>query len=115
MADEHKPEPVGAARPAGKRQVSGVSTTSSAANAAKNTVPAAKAAEEEKGKSLGKRAMDYIPETVQEMRKVIWPTARQMVVYTLIVFAFLIFLTALVWGVDTLGGMGVEKVLTINK
>jgi len=49
---------------------------------------------------------------VQEMRKVIWPTARQMVVYTSIVFAFLIITTALVAGVDFLAGMGVEKVLT---
>ncbi|AZA14450.1 preprotein translocase subunit SecE [Corynebacterium choanae] len=112
MSDEHNPELVGAARPAGKRQVSGVSTTSSEVYAAKNAVPAANAAEEEKEKSLGKRVVDYVPETVQELKKVIWPTGKQMVVYTSIVFAFLIVLTALVWGVDTLTGIGVEKVLT---
>ena len=36
----------------------------------------------------------------------------EMVQYTVITFAFLIVLTALVWGVDTLSGLGVEKILT---
>jgi len=52
-----------------------------------------------------------MPEVVSEMRKVIWPTARQMLNYTIIVFAFLILLTGLVAGVDFLAGIGVEKVL----
>lgn len=46
------------------------------------------------------------------MKKVVWPTTKEMVQYTLITFAFLIILTALVWGVDTLAGLGVEKILT---
>lgn len=49
---------------------------------------------------------------VSEVRKVVWPTAKQMVTYTLVVFAFLIVLTALVSGVDFLAGAGVEAVLT---
>ena len=36
------------------------------------------------------------------MKKVIWPTGRQMLNYTLIVFAFLLVLTVFVWGVDAL-------------
>ena len=35
-----------------------------------------------------------------------------MLQYTLITFAFLIVLTVLVWGVDTLAGLGVEQVLS---
>ena len=54
----------------------------------------------------------FLPEVVSEVRKVIWPTARQMVIYTLVVFAFLIIVTALVSGVDFLVGAGVEEVLT---
>ena len=46
------------------------------------------------------------------MKKVVWPTAKEMLQYTLITFAFLIVLTALVWGVDTLAGLGVEQVLS---
>jgi len=49
---------------------------------------------------------------VSEIKKVVWPTSKEMVQYTLITFAFLIVLTALVWGVDTLTGLGVEQVLT---
>lgn len=45
------------------------------------------------------------------MRKVIWPTGRQMVNYTLIVFAFLIILTAIVWSVDWVARWGIEQVL----
>ena len=51
-------------------------------------------------------------EVASEMKKVVWPTTKEMVQYTLITFAFLIVLTALVWGVDTLTGLGVEKILT---
>ena len=46
------------------------------------------------------------------MKKVHWPSAKEMAQYTLVVFGFLIFTTALVWGVDTLAGLGVEAVLT---
>ena len=45
------------------------------------------------------------------MKKVVWPTAKEMLQYTLVVFGFLIVLTALVWGVDALTGMGVEWLL----
>lgn len=112
MSDEERqPQPVGSVRPAGKRQISGVSTTSSDAYAAKKAVAAQQVDPDElSGKPLSRKVLDYIPETVQEMRKVIWPTAKQMLIYTLIVFAFLISLTALVWGVDTLTGLGVEKI-----
>ena len=42
------------------------------------------------------------------MRKVIWPTGKEMLNYTLIVFAFLIVLTIMVWGTDRLAAMLVE-------
>ena len=51
-------------------------------------------------------------EVASEMKKVVWPTAKEMLQYTLITFAFLIVLTVLVWGVDTLAGLGVEQVLS---
>ncbi len=45
------------------------------------------------------------------MKKVVWPTGKEMLQYVLVTFAFLIVLTALVWGVDTLTGLGVEAIL----
>lgn len=52
----------------------------------------------------------YIQQVVEELRKVIWPTRSQMVTYTIVVFLFLIFMTALVSGVDLGTGKLVELV-----
>ena len=103
MSDDLQPENKDL-RPSGKRQVVGVSasaTTSSEAYAARRAKDN-KAELEESGRGAVK---DFFPEVVDEMKRVIWPTGRQMVNYTAIV------LTAIVAGVDFLAGLGVEKVL----
>lgn len=109
MSDDLQPENKDL-RPSGKRQVVGVSasaTTSSEVYAARRAKDN-KAELEESGRGAVK---DFFPEVVDEMKRVIWPTGRQMVNYTAIVLAFLIVLTAIVAGVDFLAGLGVEKVL----
>lgn len=102
---EEKPSQQGVSRPTGKRQLAGVSTTSTSSYQAKH-------APVEPEEKTPNRVISFIPQVVDEMKKVIWPTARQMVTYTIIVFTFLILLTALVAGVDFLAGLGVEKVLS---
>ncbi|MDO4631274.1 MAG: preprotein translocase subunit SecE [Corynebacterium sp.] len=104
---ENQPKHKAGARPTGKRQLAGVSTTSTASYQSKNVV-----VDDEDEAPRPNKVVAFLPEVVSEMRKVIWPTAKQMLNYTIIVFAFLILLTALVAGVDFLAGMGVEKVLT---
>ena len=52
----------------------------------------------------------YIAQVAEELRKVICPTRNQMVTYTIVVFLFLIFMTALVSGVDFGAGKLVELV-----
>ena len=89
-----------------KRQLAGVSTTSTATYKGKQVV-----ANDDDDAPRQNKVVAFMPEVVSEMRKVIWPTARQMLNYTIIVFAFLILLTGLVAGVDFLAGIGVEKVL----
>lgn len=106
MSDQ-QPEKVEAPRPTGKRQLAGVSTTSTSSYESKRVATVAEPEEKSSNK-----VVSFLPEVVAEMRKVIWPTAKQMVNYTLIVFAFLIIVTALVAGVDFIAGLGVEKVLT---
>ncbi|MDU0478662.1 preprotein translocase subunit SecE [Staphylococcus chromogenes] len=107
MSEDRQPaKEAGAARPTGKRQLTGVSTTSTAQAEAKKA--AAKPAGDEK---VGGGVASFLPEVGSELKKVIWPTGKQMVVYTTIVFAFLIVMTALVSGIDWLAGLGVEKVL----
>ncbi|WP_048379978.1 preprotein translocase subunit SecE [Corynebacterium renale] len=91
--------------PTGKRQRTGAATTTTASYEAKKVdTPDG---EDNKGNGV----VSFLPEVVQEMRKVIWPTAREMVTYTLVVFGFLIILTALVFGVDAAAGWGVEQIL----
>jgi len=52
----------------------------------------------------------FIRQVAEELRKVIWPTRNQMVTYTIVVLLFLIFMTALVSGVDFGAGKLVEFV-----
>lgn len=98
----------GAQRPTGKRQLSGAAETSTAAYKNKQVVRV----EAGEGDSKpGGGAAAFVPEVVTEMKKVVWPTAKEMLQYTIVVFAFLIILTGLVWGVDTVTGMGIEWLL----
>lgn len=108
MSDEQQPIKSGAARPTGKRQLSGVATTSSQSYSDKRVVRV----EGKDDATVGGGVAAFPGEVASEMKKVVWPTTKEMVQYTLITFAFLIVLTALVWGVDTLTGLGVEKILT---
>ncbi|MDY6050422.1 MAG: preprotein translocase subunit SecE [Corynebacterium sp.] len=97
-----------ASRPTGKRQLTGASTTSSEAYAQKKAADA-QASEDEKP---GGGVATFLPEVGQEMKKVIWPTPKQMLNYTIIVFLFLIVMTALAWGVDLGTAELVDLVLT---
>ncbi len=43
---------------------------------------------------------NYLKQVVGELRKVIWPNRKQMITYTAVVLAFLVFMVALVAGAD---------------
>lgn len=43
---------------------------------------------------------NYLQQVVAELRKVIWPNRKQMVTYTGVVLAFLVFMVALIAGTD---------------
>ena len=98
----------GAQRPTGKRQRTGAAETSTDAYQNKRVVRG----EAGEGDSKpGGSVATFVPEVVTEMKKVVWPTAKEMLLYTWGVSAFLMALSALVWGVDALTGMGVEWLL----
>ena len=80
------------AQPTGKRQLSGASPVSAEGQDAKRAPVADANAEDKSGSSVAA----FPGEVVSEMKKVIWPTGRQMLNYTLIVFAFLLVLTVFV-------------------
>ncbi|WP_197320611.1 preprotein translocase subunit SecE [Saccharomonospora sp. NB11] len=52
----------------------------------------------------------FVREVWGELRKVIWPTRKQMVTYTTVVLAFLVFMVALVAGLDFVFLEGVDVV-----
>ncbi|WP_411709288.1 preprotein translocase subunit SecE [Corynebacterium sp. LaCa116] len=106
MSDEKQPG-TGAARPTGKRQLSGAATTSTESYNDKRVVRV----EDKKEESTGGSIAAFPGEVASEIKKVVWPTGKEMLQYVLVTFAFLVVLTALVWGVDTLTGLGVEAVL----
>jgi preprotein translocase subunit SecE len=58
-------------------------------------------------KSAGKpsrwaRMTLFLRQMVAELRKVIWPTRKQMITYTIVVIIFVSFMVALVAGLDVL-------------
>ncbi|GEL16305.1 preprotein translocase subunit SecE [Pseudonocardia asaccharolytica] len=57
--------------------------------------------------SLPNRIMRFLREVVAELRKVIWPTRREMVTYTIVVLIFVSFMVALVALMDFVFGQGV--------
>ncbi|MGW9308655.1 preprotein translocase subunit SecE [Saccharomonospora azurea] len=66
--------------------------------------------QETKKGSLFSRIGRFIREVWGELRKVIWPTRKQMVTYTTVVLAFLVFMVALVAGLDFVFLEGVDVV-----
>ena len=50
--------------------------------------------------SLLSRLVRFLREVVAELRKVIWPTRKQLVTYTIVVLVFVSFMVALVAGLD---------------
>jgi preprotein translocase subunit SecE len=57
--------------------------------------------------SIFARIARFLREVVAELRKVIWPTRRQLVTYTIVVLVFVSFMVALVAGLDWLFVQGV--------
>jgi preprotein translocase subunit SecE len=49
----------------------------------------------------------FLREVVAELRKVIWPTRKQMITYTTVVLIFVAFMVALIAGLDLLLAKGV--------
>lgn len=106
MSDEKNDE-VGSAggplRPSGKRQVSG-----DGAGQDNATGGSAKVADVDGAKSGGSRVLAFPRSVGSEVKKVIWPTGREMVTYSIVTIVFLIVITAICTVVDLLTGEGLE-------
>ncbi|GDY29382.1 preprotein translocase subunit SecE [Gandjariella thermophila] len=69
--------------------------------------PTPSRARREKRPGPFRRLLRFLREVVAELRKVIWPTRRQLVTYTTVVLVFVAFMVALVAGLDLAFGKGV--------
>ncbi|MFC7617963.1 preprotein translocase subunit SecE [Actinokineospora soli] len=49
----------------------------------------------------------FLREVVAELKKVIWPTRKQMITYTAVVLVFVAFMIAVISGLDLALGKGV--------
>ena len=106
------------ARPAGKATAKDPEKVRPAAKAA-SAEGATKADEGKKGRATPKRdrkekkpsllarLVRFIREVWAELRKVIWPTRKQMVTYTTVVLVFVAFMVALVYLLDFVFRKGV--------
>ena len=65
---------------------------------------AQKAAQKNKKKKESGRFLQGVK---TEMKKVIWPTRREMITYTIVVLLFVIVMTAFISGIDLLFAKGV--------
>ncbi|WP_214402139.1 preprotein translocase subunit SecE [Pseudonocardia lacus] len=54
------------------------------------------------------RLARFMREVVAELRKVIWPSRKQLVTYTIVVLVFVSFMVALVWLLDLVFAQGVQ-------
>ncbi|MGH3862747.1 preprotein translocase subunit SecE [Actinokineospora sp.] len=57
--------------------------------------------------SIFARVSRFLREVVAELRKVIWPTRKQMITYTTVVLVFVAFMVAVISGLDLALGKGV--------
>ena len=96
----------GSARAAARRSAAraGISEAKGAAT------PKRAAATTVKRPNMFARFGRFLREVVAELRKVIWPSRNQMVTYTIVVIAFLVFMVALVGVLDLLFAKGVLAV-----
>jgi preprotein translocase subunit SecE len=100
-ADEGRERPSTAADRRGRR--SGPAHTA----AGKGRATSVREARPEKKDSLPGRVARFLREVVAELRKVIWPTRKQLVTYTIVVLIFVSFMIALVALMDFVFGQGV--------
>jgi preprotein translocase subunit SecE len=91
------------AGPTRRRSDSGRTTASKA----EQGIETAKRDRADKAPSIFARFAKFIREVVGELRKVIWPTRKQQITYTIVVLVFVAVVVALVSGLDLLFDKGV--------
>ncbi|MFI9007177.1 preprotein translocase subunit SecE [Actinosynnema sp. NPDC053489] len=103
----------GSVRPAGRKdsvEAAKPAEADSDAQEGRKGRPTRSRADSEKRVGFFARIVRYIREVVSELRKVIWPTRKQMITYTGVVLVFVAFMVALVFGLDSAFAWGMFRV-----
>ncbi len=103
-----RPAGKSAARADDKTRPSGKSGEKAASDA--KGAPTPKRDQKPKKASVFARLVRFIREVWAELRKVIWPNRKQMVTYTAVVLVFVVFMVALVSGLDLLFKWGIGHI-----
>jgi len=116
-ADEQSTGAAKELRPSGKRSARGrrsstVSGTDGDADSGKGSVAVKdrkkkKKASAEESRNPFVRIWVFLTQVVAELKKVIWPTRREMITYTIVVLVFVIVMTAFIAGLDLAFAKGV--------
>lgn len=105
-----------ALRPSGKRSARGRRSSAGATDGDTDSDPGSVAVKERKTKKKASAEESrnpivkiwlFLTQVVAELKKVIWPTRREMIVYTIVVLVFVIVMTAFISGLDLAFAKGV--------
>jgi preprotein translocase subunit SecE len=97
--------PTGKPRPTGSRSRKAVAEPDEKLEGKGRATP--KRDRKEKRPGVFSRLFRFLREVVGELRKVIWPTRKQQITYTVVVLVFVAVIVALVSGLDLLFAKGV--------
>ncbi|MGV9826348.1 preprotein translocase subunit SecE [Gordonia sp. NPDC003429] len=116
--DEAADDSSEALRPSGKRSGRGrrssagaVDTTDDDSDSDTGSAVAVKERKQKKAPAESRnpfvRIWVFLQQVVAELKKVIWPTRREMITYTVVVLAFVVVMTAFIFGIDIAFAKGV--------
>jgi preprotein translocase subunit SecE len=106
VAEENEADGTGRERPSTAADRRGRHSGSSSAEGGKGRATAVRDARPARASLFGRLAR-FLREVVSELRKVIWPTRKQLVTYTIVVLVFVSFMVALVALLDFVFAQGV--------
>lgn len=112
VAQSEAPRPTGKrrTRPTDSRPARSVVSPEGSKRAAGRVTARRAVAEAPQKENLFARINRFFREVVSELRKVIWPTRKELVTYTAVVLVFVSFLVALIAGLDIVFAKGVLAV-----
>lgn len=71
-------------------------------------------AETKKGPSLGKKISKWLREMKSELKKVVWPSPKQILNNTLVALVVMLIFAIVIWAFDSLADRAVQLLISIG-